>query len=78
VSLLATLMLMFALGHGPGRATEITQFEIERVEGRFGRTTQLRFELAPVVEDALLQGIPLFFVLRRTPTETAGTGPTNA
>jgi hypothetical protein len=63
VSLLAALTLMFALGHGPTLATEITQFQVERVEEGLAVSTQLRFELAPVVEDALLKGIPLFFVL---------------
>jgi hypothetical protein len=63
LSFLACVYLVFMLGHGPAMATEITQFQVERVEEGLALSTQLQFELPPVVEDALLKGIPLFFVL---------------
>ena len=61
--MLACLCLVALLSHGPALATEITQFQIERVEEGLAVSTQMRFELPPVVEDALLKGIPLFFVI---------------
>jgi hypothetical protein len=62
VSWLASLCLVFVLIQAPAVATEITQFQVERVEEGLTLSTQLQFDLAPVVEDALLKGIPLFFV----------------
>lgn len=62
VSWLAGLCLVFVLIQAPAVATEITQFQVERVEEGLTLSTQLQFDLAPVVEDALLKGIPLFFV----------------
>lgn len=48
--------------HAEGNATEISQLQIERsVEGVFLSAT-VRFELSAAVEDALLRGVPLFFV----------------
>ena len=42
--------------------TEVSQFQLERtVEGVFLSTT-VRFELPQPVEDALLKGVPMFFV----------------
>lgn len=65
VSLLASLCLvgLLSLGQSLAEATEITQFQVERVEEGLAVSTQLRFDLPPVVEDALLKGIPLFFVI---------------
>ena len=64
--LLASLLLvgMMALGHAPASAgaTDIVQFKLERVEDGLALSSQVQFELSPVVEDALLKGIPLFFV----------------
>lgn len=65
VSVLASLCLvgLLSLGQGLAQSTEITQFQVERVDEGLAVSTQLRFDLPPVVEDALLKGIPLFFVL---------------
>ena len=63
LSVLACLCLVGLLSQSPVRATEITQFQVERVEEGLAVSTQLRFDLPPVVEDALLKGIPLFFVI---------------
>jgi len=43
--------------------TEITQFQVERVDEEVVISAQMAFELPPAVEDALLKGIPLFFVI---------------
>ena len=51
-----------AFSHGLAPATDIVQFQLERVEDGIALSSQLQFELPPVVEDALLKGIPLFFV----------------
>ena len=51
-----------AFSHGLAPAADIVQFKIERVEDGIALSSQLQFELPPVVEDALLKGIPLFFV----------------
>lgn len=59
----ACLVALLSLGQGPALATEITQFQVERVDEGLAISTQLRFDLPPVVEDALLKGIPLFFVV---------------
>ncbi len=57
------LVVVLNLSQGLALATEITQFQVERVEEGLAVSTQLRFDLSPVVEDALLKGIPLFFVI---------------
>ena len=61
--LLASLLVvgMMALGHAPASAgaTDIVQFKLERVEDGLALSSQVQFELSPVVEDALLKGIPL-------------------
>lgn len=61
--MLACLCWVGLLSQSPVRATEITQFQVERVDEGLAVSAQLRFDLSPVVEDALLKGIPLFFVL---------------
>jgi hypothetical protein len=43
-------------------AVEITQLKMERSEESVFLTAALKFELPAVVEDALLKGIPMFFV----------------
>lgn len=60
MGLLVCCVLTF--GHTLAPATEIVQFQIERLDDALALSTQVQFELAPVVEDALLKGIPLFFV----------------
>jgi len=44
------------------RAAELTQFGVERGEDGVYLSAVVQFELPPVVEDALLKGIPMFFV----------------
>jgi hypothetical protein len=44
-------------------AVEATQFSVERAEGQVQLSTQLQFELPPAVEEALLKGIPMVFVM---------------
>ncbi|MES2999314.1 MAG: DUF4390 domain-containing protein [Pseudomonadota bacterium] len=42
--------------------TEITQLRVERTEEGVLLTASVRFELPPVIDDALAKGIPMFFV----------------
>lgn len=56
----ACALIVFA---SPGtRATEITQLRMERSEEGVYLSATVKFDLSPVVEDALLKGIPMFFV----------------
>lgn len=41
---------------------DITQFQVERTEDGIVLSAAVRFELPQVIEDALLKGIPMFFV----------------
>lgn len=59
VALLLSLALMPSMAH----AAEVTQLRVERGEDGVYLSAAVRFDLTPVVEDALLKGIPLFFVL---------------
>ncbi len=43
-------------------ATEITQFRIEHADEEIQLSAQMQFELPAAVEDALLKGIPMYFV----------------
>lgn len=43
-------------------ATDISRFQVERIDDEIVLSAQLDFELPAAVEDALLKGIPLFFV----------------
>jgi hypothetical protein len=62
--LLATLVLVllpcFAYAQN---ATEISQYQIERIDDEVVVSALMTFELPTTVEDALLKGIPLFFVM---------------
>ena len=42
---------------------EASYFQVERADDELQLSTQLQFELPPVVEDALTKGIPLSFVM---------------
>lgn len=53
----------WAQGQGAAPATEITQLRVERADDGIHLSALVRFELAPVVQDALLKGIPMFFVV---------------
>ena len=43
--------------------TEVVQYQVERVDEEVVVSAQVVFELPAVVEDALLKGIPIFFVV---------------
>lgn len=57
-----TLLAVAAPLHAEPIAAEITQFQIERSEEGVLLSAAVRFELSPVVEEALQKGIPMFFV----------------
>jgi hypothetical protein len=57
--------LLLALTAGLCQAqisTEITQYQVERLDDEILVSAQVNFELPAAVEDALVKGIPLFFV----------------
>ena len=43
-------------------AADVTQLKVERGEDGILLSASVRFELPPVVEEALAKGIPMFFV----------------
>lgn len=59
----ACLCVMLAWLPAGASATEITQLRVERGDDGVHLSAQVRFDLPPVVEDALLKGIPMFFVV---------------
>jgi hypothetical protein len=59
----AFLCVLLAWAPGPASATEITQLRVERGEDGVHLSALVRFDLPLVVEDALLKGIPMFFVV---------------
>jgi hypothetical protein len=62
--MLLGLCLCIAMGTpGLASATEITQLRVERGDDGVHLSALVRFELPAVVEDALLKGIPMFFVV---------------
>lgn len=64
IALARALILVLVLGAGPARAelAEVTQLRLERSEEGVLLSASVRFELPPPVEEALLKGIPMFFV----------------
>jgi len=61
-ALCAGLLCLFANLAQAQNATEITQYQVERVDDEILLSAQIAFELPSAVEDALLKGIPMFFV----------------
>jgi len=64
VRLLAACILM-ALAwpvQAEGQGAEITQFQLERTDEGAFLSAAVQFDLPPVIDDALLKGIPMFFV----------------
>lgn len=55
--------LLLAPGPSAAAATEVTQLRVERAEDGVYLSAVARFDLPLVVEEALLKGIPVFFVL---------------
>lgn len=41
---------------------DVTQYQVERLDDEVAVSAQVTFELPPAVEDALLKGVPMFFV----------------
>ena len=61
ISLLVACVLLLFFSQA-SKAAELTQFSVERGDDGIYLSTVVRFELPAVVEDALLKGIPMFFV----------------
>lgn len=65
-ALAALLALLLWLAPLPARAdgsgNEVSALRFERADDGLQLSTVVRFELTPVVEDALLKGVPMFFV----------------
>lgn len=57
------LLTLIAQGQSRAFATEITQLRLVRADEGVALSAVVQFELPSVVEDALLKGIPLFFVM---------------
>ena len=57
------LCALLACGAGAASATEISQLRVERADDGIHLSALVRFDIPPVVEDALLKGIPMFFVV---------------
>lgn len=60
---------MFALAapaFAQSAGAEITQMKVERTEEGVLLSATLRFELPPVIDDALAKGIPMFFLAEAT------------
>ncbi len=62
---LALALVMLALAQAAladAPATEISQLRVERTEEGVLLSATVKFELPPVIDDALAKGIPMFFV----------------
>lgn len=57
------LCVFLAYAGQQARATELTQLKVERADDGVYLSAVVEFELPPVVEDALMKGIPMFFVV---------------
>ncbi|RYF52835.1 MAG: DUF4390 domain-containing protein, partial [Comamonadaceae bacterium] len=62
MALLAGLLALPAQARAAEAPAEITQLRVERADDGVYLTAAVRFDLAPVVEDALAKGIPMYFV----------------
>jgi hypothetical protein len=63
-STLAVLTLVLFTNFGFAQnGTEIMQFQVERLDEEVVISAQMVFELPVAVEDALLKGMPIFFVM---------------
>lgn len=49
-----------------GSAAEVTQLRVDRTEDGVLLSSTVRFDLPPVVEDALMKGIPMYFLVEAT------------
>ncbi len=60
---LCALFFLFAGLTPPVSAADVTQIRVERGDDGVYLSTIVQFDLPPVVEDALLKGIPMFFLV---------------
>lgn len=60
---LCVLFFAFEALVRPVVAADLTQVRVERADDGVYLSTIVQFELPPVVEDALLKGIPMFFLV---------------
>ncbi len=60
---LCALFFVFAALLRPVAAADLTPIRVERGDDGVYLSTIVHFELPPVVEDALLKGIPMFFLV---------------
>ena len=60
---LALVCVVFSAGVQAQSQMESVQLRVERLDEQIALSAQLQFELAPAVEDALLKGIPMVFVM---------------
>ena len=56
------MLLLLAFGLARADLGEVTQLRLERADEGVLLSSAVRFDLPPSVEDALLKGIPMFFV----------------
>ena len=61
--LVVCVSVFWATGGNMAQAAEITQLRVERADDGLYLSATANFELSPVVEDALMKGIPLFLVV---------------
>lgn len=61
--LLTCALLLLGTGAWAQAAVEASQFGVERADDQIQLSAQLQFELPAAVEDALLKGIPMVFVM---------------
>ncbi|MES2051295.1 MAG: DUF4390 domain-containing protein [Pseudomonadota bacterium] len=57
------LCVVFAGVLRPATAAELTQLKVERGDDGVYLSAIVQFDIPPVIEDALLKGIPMFFVV---------------
>lgn len=60
------LLLLLVFGLARADIGEVTQLRLERTEEGVLLSSAVRFDLPPSVEDALLKGMPMFFVADAT------------
>lgn len=56
------IFLMPSLARAEIPVVEVTQFRVERAADAIELSASLKFDLPPTVEDALLRGMPVFFI----------------
>jgi hypothetical protein len=59
---LVALALVLGLGLARADGTEVTQLRLERADDGVLLSASVRFDVPPAIEDALLKGIPMYFV----------------